>query len=348
MTSPVPVSSQADTPLATTAATSAAASAASGKHGKAKRPMLQTPVSASYPSEYPALSTPLTATPTMSRRTEELSFGKSTPISPPAIYKEFLKAHSPAMLSPPTTCGSLSREPSFGSATDTDKTDRADPHIYETEAEFVPPKQPMISRHPSSDSSSSFTSVSSATDSVSTEPRSPVASSAGPSKPKPQSPRVTIPPSGSHRHSSARTPRRLYIPGSPLSSTTIPTPSSARSLLSARGRHSPWSASSAWATSAGGSARSPHPFISARNTPATPRDDKSPLVPISVREVVTRTVTYGRQATTPLSAPPRGKRRKTITQEDLKSQGKSKSKSPFSGSEGGLSSDQSAKEGTPV
>jgi hypothetical protein len=103
---------------------------------------------------------------------------------------------------------------------------------------------------------------------------------------------VTIPPpSPFTRPQSARTPR-LYIPQSPYSPAAVRSPASAKSI------QSPFSAVS-----------SPKPWDAEKKTGRSRR--------VSVREVVTRTVTYSR---TPVDAKapqfpqidpaPRGKRRK--------------------------------------
>ncbi|KAF2788696.1 hypothetical protein K505DRAFT_254903 [Melanomma pulvis-pyrius CBS 109.77] len=154
----------------------------------------------------------------------------------------------------------------------------------------------------SSASSASFTSTSGPADKAS--PASPASSRASsccncePSKPEP--PRsaplakvdtVTIPPpSPFTRPQSARTPR-LYIPQSPYSPASVRSPASATSL------NSPYSAVS------------PRTWDLEKKTGRTRR--------VSVREVVTRTVTY---SSTPVDAKapnfphidpaPRGKRRK--------------------------------------
>ncbi|KKY16761.1 hypothetical protein UCDDS831_g06825 [Diplodia seriata] len=77
----------------TAAPTSPAMAATSAKP---TLPALKTPVSATYPSE---LRSPQVATPSFVKREE----GEKTPITPPAAYVDFLKALSPALMSPMPT-----------------------------------------------------------------------------------------------------------------------------------------------------------------------------------------------------------------------------------------------------
>ncbi|GAM82325.1 hypothetical protein ANO11243_003040 [Dothideomycetidae sp. 11243] len=287
-------------------ATAAATSAASGQYRKAKRPVLQTLVPALYPSE---IGSPLSAIPTQTCPREHLPSGKPTPISPPAAYRDFLKAASPAIISPLTTCDPLSRSESSISTEAGNGSDNSSLPPAKAEPEEV--KQPQISRHVSSDSAASLSSITTSTSLDSQPATAPDHNSADSSKHKPPTPRITIPTKAGFRPLSAHTPRRLNIPCSPLSAGTMHTPGSTQSLASARSLRSPWSASSSvWASSAGGTAQSPRSIPSAKDLHASPRDHRHPLVPFCVREVVTRTVTYARSST-PLSAPPRGKRRKT-------------------------------------
>ncbi|KAF2842961.1 hypothetical protein M501DRAFT_926345 [Patellaria atrata CBS 101060] len=103
-------------------------------------------------------------------------------------------------------------------------------------------------------------------------------------KPKPVDLRVAVPDSPFTRPPpmSARTPRRLHIPQSPYS------PAGIRSPLSAHSVHSPYSAA-----------------MSPREYPWDSETGRKRSV--SVRQVVTRTVTY---CSTPLDPAPKGKRRK--------------------------------------
>ncbi|KAF2707136.1 hypothetical protein K504DRAFT_504314 [Pleomassaria siparia CBS 279.74] len=201
-----------------------------------------------------------------------------TPITPPSAYLDFLKTLSPVLMSPLPT----------GTAT-----------------KFVFEGRPTsMASVTSSASSSSFTSTSGPADKNS--PASPASSRASSccncESSKPDAPRsapmikaqtVTIPPpSPFTRPASARTPR-LYIPQSPYTSAAVRSPASASSI----NLNSPYSAVS------------PKTWDLEKKSQRTRR--------VSVREVVTRTVTY---STTPVDAKapnfphidpaPRGKRRK--------------------------------------
>ncbi|KAB2570058.1 hypothetical protein BFW01_g12337 [Lasiodiplodia theobromae] len=224
-------------------------------------PALKTPVSATYPSE---LRSPQVATPSIVKREE----GEKTPITPPAAYVDFLKALSPALMSPMPTG---------------------------TSTKFTFEERPPTSRTSSASSATTFTSTSSAAD----KPASPASSSGSPppdetkaadaAKTAATEMRVTIPPPSPFvRPMSARTPR-LLIPQSPFS-PALRTPLSARSL------HSPYSATmspGAWSLD------------------AKTKDTRA----VSVRQVVTRTVTYTRTPVdaghvAPLDPAPKGKRRR--------------------------------------
>ncbi|KAF2764476.1 hypothetical protein EJ03DRAFT_281962 [Teratosphaeria nubilosa] len=236
---------------------------------------LQTPGSSTFPSE---LRSPMAASPGLMKQRES---DLKTPITPPSAYLDFLKKMSPAMLSPaPTT--SASARFSFNDR----NSDKASETSSEKPSVSPPTSQPALSRNTSYDSQSSFTSTS--TD------RS-TASSSGTSKAstariRPESPRVTIPPSPFAKPAlkSARTPK-LRIPQSPFSAG----PGSAQSLtspyISTPLSAAPWSAS----------------YERNVDTELNGQPGK-----VSVRQIVTRTVTYCR---TPLEAAPNGnlwKRRK--------------------------------------
>ncbi|KAL1636145.1 hypothetical protein SLS58_009913 [Diplodia intermedia] len=239
-------------------------------------PALKTPVSATYPSE---LRSPQVATPSFVKREE----GEKTPITPPAAYVDFLKALSPALMSPMPTG---------------------------TSTKFTFEERPPTSRTSSASSATTFTSTSSAAD----KPASPASSSGSPppaatdsapaaeeieaggaaassaaAKTPATEMRVTIPPPSPFvRPMSARTPR-LLIPQSPFS-PALRTPLSARSL------HSPYSAT-----------MSPGAWSLDGKT----KDTRA----VSVRQVVTRTVTYSRTPVdaahvAPLDPAPKGKRRR--------------------------------------
>ncbi|KAH9825375.1 hypothetical protein Tdes44962_MAKER04215, partial [Teratosphaeria destructans] len=250
---------------------------------------LQTPGSSTFPSE---LRTPMTASPGfVKQRESELK----TPITPPSAYLDFLKQMSPAMLSPaPTTSASarfsFNEVPTSTSARFSFNADRTSDKASETLSEkpsvSPPTSQPALSRNTSYDSQSSFTSTSTDRSTASSSGTS----KAGMARVRPESPRVTIPPSPFAKPAlrSARTPK-LRIPQSPFSAG----PGSAQSLtspyISTPLSAAPWSAS----------------YERNVDTELNGQPGK-----VSVRQVVTRTVTYCR---TPLEAAPNGnlwKRRK--------------------------------------
>lgn len=232
---------------------------------------LKTPLSASYPSE---LRSPLVATPTLIKQEES----QKTPITPPAAYLDFLSKLSPTILSPQSANSSF---------------------------RFTFPEKPPL---PSTASSESIATTASTTSCTSTagaattsRPSSPKSTSSRSSscsscshesinhKPEPINTKAIVPPPQSPfaRPGSARTPRRLLIPQSPL------TPNSVRSPLSAASVYSPYS-----------SAMSPR-------EPWDP-EKGGRTTAVSVRQVVTRTVTYASASRTPLVEPvPPSKKRKT-------------------------------------
>ncbi|KAK5109719.1 hypothetical protein LTR62_006559 [Meristemomyces frigidus] len=246
---------------------------------------LQTPRSGGLPSE---LRSPLAGSPGfLKQRDNELK----TPITPPSAYLDFLKNMPPALMSPAPT-GTSARFSFHG-----DKPDRYSDKASDTSTQrpsiSPPTSEPTLSRNTSYNSTTS-TSTSSSAQSISTSASFPSAR-----RQRPESPRVTIPPSSFAKPAlrSARTPRKLTIPQSPYS-TGLPSASmpSARSVstpytstpLSA----APWSAT----------------YSSARRDLEI--DTTSKPGKVSVKQVVTRTVTYCR---TPLEAVPDGnlwKRRK--------------------------------------
>jgi hypothetical protein len=212
----------------------------------------------------------MVASPSLLRQDDALK----TPITPPSAYLDFLKSMSPALMSPLPT----------GTSTHFKFPDKVSNRISEIGVDrplhSPATSQPALSRNTSFESTAS-SSVSSTESAVSH-------SSAGTtSRSKPQSPRITIPPSpfAMPAPRSSRTPRRLHIPQSPFTpalSSTHSTPYSGTPLSAA-----PWSAT-----------------YSPRD--ADPEANGKPGK-VSVRQVVTRTVTYCR---TPLEPAPRGKRRK--------------------------------------
>ena len=264
---------------------------------------LQTPVSASYPSE---IRSPMPGTPAYIKKEDEIK----TPITPPDAYLKFLRTMSPALMSPAPT-GTASHFDFVGQVPE--KADKdADHKVPE-----IAVVQPHLSRTVSADLA--VTVATSATDdtdgsdvsfestSSTKRERSPEAESGNPKnhnkaidlcksrghfsdkKSKPASPRLVIPPAPFARPTSARLSRRCQLPGSPLS------PANVRSPLSARSHYEPRSASCLSAT----------PW-SASFTP-TEDDSACKTSKVCVRHVVTRTVTYSQ---TPLDPAPKGKRRK--------------------------------------
>ncbi|KAF2280684.1 uncharacterized protein EI97DRAFT_5594 [Westerdykella ornata] len=275
---------------------------------------LKTPLSATYPSELRSPMVHSASTPTFIKREESLK----TPITPPSAYLDFLKTLSPAIMSPLPSSASTR-------------------FVFEGNR---PTSIPSASSSSTSASSSSFTSTSGPADKTTSRASSRSSSCCNCDKEKscqqkdsqhqhqhchqqppqqkqqqlqqqqqPEPPMsapptklhtVTIPPpSPFTRPQSARTPR-LYIPQSPYSPSTVRSPG-VRSPGSAHSITSPYSAAS------------PKPWdLEGKKTGRTRR--------VSVREVVTRTVTYSHSATsTPIEgrfAPPqidpapRGKRRR--------------------------------------
>ncbi|GAB7366677.1 hypothetical protein MBLNU230_g8660t1 [Neophaeotheca triangularis] len=247
-------------------------------------PTLQTPQSGTYPSE---LRSPMIESPSHVKREE----GLKTPITPPSAYLDYLKNMSPALMSPAPT-GTSTRFSFNDKTSDTASAPRTD------KCSISPPtSEPALSRNGSYDqpiSLSRNTSYDSTTTQSSEQSAASFSSAAGSStsttRPRPESPRVTIPPSPFAKPAprSARTPRRLKIPQSPFSpavgsAQSVPSPYVSTPLSAA-----PWSASF-----------SPREY---EQSEAMTKPGK-----VSVRQTVTRTVTYCR---TPLDPAPKGKRRK--------------------------------------
>ncbi|KAF2242800.1 hypothetical protein BU26DRAFT_133434 [Trematosphaeria pertusa] len=245
---------------------------------------LKTPVSATYPSE---LRSPmvLSATTPTSAFIKKEGDSMKTPITPPTAYLDFLKTLSPVLMSPMST-GTSSKFVFEGNrpASMTSVTSSASSASYtSTSAPADKTDSPATSR------ASSCCNCDHSKQEK--QEKQEVPQSAPPTKTKPET--VTIPPpSPFTRPQSARTPR-LYIPQSPYSPATVRSPASANST------NSPYSAVS------------PKTWDLEKKTGRTRR--------VSVREVVTRTVTYS-TGNTPVDpkAPnfpqidpaPRGKRRK--------------------------------------
>ncbi|ETI26919.1 hypothetical protein G647_10018 [Cladophialophora carrionii CBS 160.54] len=206
-------------------------------------PPLQTPKSASFPSEI--VGTPVSCASAVIKQ-ENASL--KTPITPPVAYTEFLKALTPSLASPPPSA--LQRSLSD---------------------ESTCTRYSMISNASTSSSLSSSRSESH------------------------KSPSSSVPPTPYSR----RTPtalRRLRIPHSPAfsPSTCGPSPRTAVSGMSTGGIYSPFSPADWNCESA------TRRFFEAPRSACTK--------PVSVRSVVTRTVTYKRSP--PLDPAPKGKKRK--------------------------------------
>lgn len=233
---------------------------------------LHTPGSGTFPSE---LLSPMASSPGYLRKDD-----LRTPITPPSAYLDFLNKMSPAIMSPAPS--STSTRFTFGADKSFDKP--VDSGSEKPSISPPPSSHPPLSRNSSHDSTASHSSTASV-------------QSAASSNKRPESPRIIIPPSqfakpGAPR--SARTPRRLHIPQSPAfspalgSAHSVPSPYSSTPLSAA-----PWSAS-----------------FSPRDYDPSKAMEKAGKV--SVRQVVTRTVTYCR---TPLEPAPKGKRRKIEVEE---------------------------------
>ncbi|KAL6709727.1 hypothetical protein ACN47E_001156 [Coniothyrium glycines] len=244
---------------------------------------LKTPMSATYPSELRSPMIHSATTPIFAniKREDDLK----TPITPPTAYLEFLKSMSPVLTSPMST-GTSSRFVFEGSRP-VSVTSSA------SSASFTSTSAPKNKDSPASSRSSSCSRCDQSKETHREKEKEKDNEKEEPpmSAPLTKLQTVTIPPpSPFSRPQSARTPR-LYIPQSPFSPAGIRSPVSAKSI------QSPYSATS------------PMTVDGEKKTGRSRR--------ISVREVVTRTVTYTR---TPVDAKapqfpqidpaPRGKRRK--------------------------------------
>lgn len=248
---------------------------------------LQTPGSGTFPSE---LRSPLAGSPGfMKQRDSDLK----TPITPPSAYLDFLKNMSPAMMSPAPT--SASARFSFNEKSFDKSSDKASQPSSEKPSISPPTSQPALSRNTSYDSTVSSASTSSVGSAASSM------SNASTAKMRPDSPRVTIPPSPFAKPAlkSARTPRRLHIPQSPFSPVLGSAHTVASPYVSTPLSAAPWSAS----------------FESHDANP----EAHGPPGKVSVRQVVTRTVTYCR---TPLEPAPNGNlwKRRKVEHEDTASE----------------------------
>lgn len=265
---------------------------------------LETPVSATYPSELRSPMVLSATTPTFATLRREDSI--KTPITPPTAYLDFLKTLSPVLMSPLSTGTSTTfrfegnRPTSMASVT----SSASSTSFTSTSGPADKDKAKTATSTPATSRSSSCSSchhikqepTSEPTKTAPEPPKAPELPKTAP-LPKELSKEHTVtipPPSPFRRPSSARTPR-LYIPQSPYHSpATVRSPASANSANSA---NSPYSAVS------------PRTWDVEKKTGRTRR--------VSVREVVTRTVTY---SSTPVDAKapsfpqidpaPRGKRRR--------------------------------------
>jgi hypothetical protein len=255
---------------------------------KPKLSLLRTPMSATYPSE---IRSPMVSTPTWIKRED----AQNTPVTPPAAYLDFLAKLSPTVASPPASCplagsfpsGSFTVEkPTITSTQSSDSvaTTATMGSIASTVASAASDQsRPESPRSIASSRSSSCSSGSGA-------PRIPEAPKTADCT---RSTQVILPPQSPFSPAlptSARTPRRLIIPQSPYS------PGNVRSPLSATGTtlYSPFSAIS--------------PRDRDLDGAGNPRT-------MSVRQIVTRTVTYAHQRQAPKVEPvPANKKRKLETQ----------------------------------
>ena len=274
---------------------------------------LQTPVSATYPSE---LRSPMVGTPTFIKKEE----GLKTPITPPAAYLDFLRTLSPALMSPMTSASRMSFGDSF-------VVPASQPHARPHSVDFVarrpsppsPPTEPAETGE-STEPAEQAAATDSGNDSEASKPASPAvrpvvpasrsdsiasvmtvsstASDDSTAKPTMKIIIPPVPPSPFTRPHSARTPRgRVQNPMSPFS------PQTARTPLSATSARSPLTAHSA--------IYSPYSSTSPREWDFEKRDNQNGkgVRQVSVRQVVTRTVMYTRA---PVVDPvPASKRRKT-------------------------------------
>lgn len=273
--------------MASATATATMAAAAGFDKRASAASSLQTPGSGTFPSE---LLSPMVNSPSMLKKDD-----LKTPITPPSAYLDFLKNMSPAMLSPAPT--SNSARFSFNDVNWDKASEPPSAKPLASPPTAQPQSQPPLSRNSSYDSNASAhsnaTNASNASNQSAASHHSSHSSSSGSGRKRPESPRVIIPPSPFAKPAprSARTPR-IHIPQSPLnpalnSAHSVSSPYSATPLSAA-----PWSTSF--------SPREADPEINGK--PGK----------VSVRQVVTRTVTYCR---TPLDPAPRGKRRKVEVEE---------------------------------
>ena len=279
-------------------ATATATMAAAGFDKRASTASsLQTPGSGSFPSE---MLSPMAGSPCFPKKDD-----LKTPITPPSAYLDYLRNMSPAMMSPAPT-GSSARF-SFNEKLSDRGSEALSEKPSATPPTSQPGSQPPLSRNTSYDSNASTnTNASNQSNQSNQSAPSQTNSTVNGRRSRPTSPRVIIPPSQFAKPAprSARTPR-LHIPQSPFapaigSAHSIPSPYSSTPISAA-----PWSAS----------------FSPREGDPeANGKPGK-----VSVRQVVTRTVTYCR---TPLDPAPKGKRRK-VEVEELSSSKESSEEPPI-------------------
>jgi len=237
---------------------------------------LTAPLSATYPSE---LRSPAVGTPTYIKREDAMK----TPISPPAAYLDFLNKLSPTILSPQSAGAKfpLPEKPLLTSTTSSESivtTSSTTSNATTATASNVTTSIAAVAESSKPDSPRSVPSRSS---SCSVDSQNPDSIQ---SKPTPSA----VPPSSFTRLPPARTPRRLHIPQSPYS------PASVRSPMSAASVYSPYS-----------STMSPREWEADKQIPLSAGSTRA----VSVRQVVTRTVTYSSR--TPIVEPvPANKKRK--------------------------------------
>ena len=221
-------------------------------------PPLQTPKSASFPSEILASASPMSCLSAIIKQEDCMK----TPITPPLAYTEFLKALTPVLASPAPTSALPSGVP---------KSSGSD---GSSEGRDTPTSVPSTATSFSSSGTKDL-----------------------------KSPSIAITPSSPrHRSQSINSPnglRRLKIPQSPAFSIGSPRSAALSALGSARSPFSP----ADWGLDASGRRFFFEP----------PRTGCSR--PVSVRSVVTRTVTYRRSP--PLGPPPPGKKRKMDHEGDM-------------------------------
>lgn len=253
-------------------------------------------MSATYPSELRSPMVFSATTPTFASLKREEAI--KTPITPPTAYLDFLKTQSPSLVSPMST-GTSDKFSFYGNrpTSMTSVTSSASSGSF-TMTSGPADKDKSATSTPATSRASSCSNC----DHIKQEPKESIKESikeppmtAPLPKEWPKEQTVTIPPpSPFRRPSSARTPR-LYIPQSPY--------------------HSPANVRSPASANSANSINSPYSAVSPRTREVELKTGRTRRV--SVREVVTRTVTY---SSTPVDteAPkfpqidpaPRGKRRR--------------------------------------